>query len=41
MLLAISSSMLRADLTLKIRTIAGAGRATETTEYYKGKHMRR
>ena len=40
-LLAISSSMLRADLTLKVRTIAGTGQASEATEYYKGNLMRR
>ena len=40
-LLAVSSFMLRADLTLKIRTIAVAGRTTEITEYYKGNLMRR
>jgi hypothetical protein len=32
---------LRADLTLKIRTIAGGGQTTEATEYYKGNLMRR
>jgi hypothetical protein len=41
MVLAISSSILRADLTVKIRTIAGTGQTTETTEYYKGNLMRR
>jgi hypothetical protein len=40
-LLAVSSFTLRADLTLKVRTIASAGRATEITEYYKGNLMRR
>ena len=40
-LLAVSSCMLRADLKLKIRTIAAEGRTTETTEYYKGNFMRR
>jgi hypothetical protein len=33
--------MLHADLTLKIRTIAGEGQTTETTKYYKGNLMRR
>jgi|GEM_PF-4174849 len=33
--------MLHADLTLKIRTISGAGQATETIEYYKDNLMRR
>ena len=38
--LAVSSSMLRADLTLKVRTTAAAGQTSETTEYYKGNLMR-
>jgi hypothetical protein len=33
--------MLRADLTLKIRTINGSGQASEDTEYYRGNLMRR
>ena len=34
--------MLRADLTIQVRTMSGdAGRASETIEYYKGNLMRR
>ncbi len=40
-LLSMSSSVLHADLTLKIRTITGTGRTSESTEYYKGDLMRR
>lgn len=40
-LLAITSSILPADLTIKVRTIAGNGQASETTEYYKDSLMRR
>jgi hypothetical protein len=39
-LLAASLSM-RADLTIKVRTIGDAGSVTESTEYYKGDFMRR
>lgn len=38
---AITSSILPADLTIKVRTIAGNGQARETTEYYKENLMRR
>lgn len=41
LLLAISPFILRADLMLKVRTIAGSGQVSETTEYYKGNLMRR
>jgi hypothetical protein len=41
LLLAIASSMLNADLTLKVRTTGSAGRTSEATEYYKGNLMRR
>jgi hypothetical protein len=41
MLLVVSPFLLSADLMLKIRTTAGAGRTSETTEYYKGHLMRR
>ena len=40
-LLAASLSLLRADLTINVRNTSDVGRASETTEYYKGNLMRR